>query len=136
MDGIVYVIDPGFSMQKVYNTRICVESLLVSPISKVSAQQRASCAGRTRPGKCLRLYAEKDFRAELEERSYPMELASNLDNVVLVLLKIGVKDLVSFEFVDNPAPETLMRALSILHPLGALDDDGNRTPLDGLMGHG
>ena len=90
MDGIVYVVDPGFSMQKVYNPRICVESLLVSPISKVSAQQRASCAGRTRPGKCLRLYTEKDFRAELEERSYPMILASNLDNVVLFLLKIGI----------------------------------------------
>ena len=133
MDGVVYVVDPGFSMQKVYNPRICVESLLVSPISKNSAQQRASCAGRTRPGKCLRLYTEKDFRAVLEERSYPMILASNLDSVVLFLLKIGVKDLVSFDYVDSPAPETLMRALSILHPLGALDDDGNLTPLGGLM---
>ena len=39
IDGIVYVIDPGFSKQKVYNPRIRVESLLVSPISKASAQQ-------------------------------------------------------------------------------------------------
>ncbi|KAK0429970.1 P-loop containing nucleoside triphosphate hydrolase protein [Armillaria borealis] len=37
IDGIVYVVDPGFSKQKVYNPRIRVESLLVSPISKVSA---------------------------------------------------------------------------------------------------
>ncbi|KAL0567041.1 DEAH-box ATP-dependent RNA helicase prp43, partial [Marasmius crinis-equi] len=41
IDGIVYVVDPGFSKQKVYNPRIRVESLLVSPISKASAQQRA-----------------------------------------------------------------------------------------------
>ncbi|KAG0339114.1 DEAH-box ATP-dependent RNA helicase prp43 [Podila horticola] len=55
IDGIVYVIDPGFSKQKVYNPRIRVESLLVSPISKASAQQRSGRAGRTRPGKCFRL---------------------------------------------------------------------------------
>merc|ERR1712136_67939 len=53
IDGIVFVIDPGFSKQKVYNPRIRVESLLVSAISKASAQQRAGRAGRTRPGKCL-----------------------------------------------------------------------------------
>ena len=41
---------------QVYNPRIRVESLLVSAISKASAQQRAGRAGRTRPGKCFRLY--------------------------------------------------------------------------------
>lgn len=41
IDGIVYVVDPGFSKQKVYNPRIRVESLLVSPISRASAKQRA-----------------------------------------------------------------------------------------------
>jgi pre-mRNA-splicing factor ATP-dependent RNA helicase DHX15/PRP43 len=55
IDGIVYVIDPGFSKQKVYNPRIRVESLLVSPISRASARQRSGRAGRTRPGKCFRL---------------------------------------------------------------------------------
>lgn len=54
IDGVVFVIDPGFAKQKVYNPRIRVESLLVSPISKASAQQRAGRAGRTRPGKCFR----------------------------------------------------------------------------------
>lgn len=133
MDGVVYVVDPGFSMQKVYNPRIRVDSLLVSPISKVSAQQRARCAGRTRPGKCFRLYTEKGFRDELEEQSYPRILTSNLGSLVLFLVKIGVKDLVSFDFVDYPSPETLMRALEMLNQLAALDDDGNTTPLGGLM---
>ncbi|KAK4047526.1 DEAH-box ATP-dependent RNA helicase prp43, partial [Microbotryomycetes sp. JL221] len=64
IDGIVYVVDPGFSKQKIYNPRIRVESLLVSPISKASAQQRAGRAGRTRPGKCFRLYTEADFVKE------------------------------------------------------------------------
>jgi HrpA-like RNA helicase len=59
IDGVVFVIDPGFSKQKVYNPRIRVESLLVTPISKANAQQRAGRAGRTRPGKCFRLYTGK-----------------------------------------------------------------------------
>ena len=91
IDGIVYVVDPGFSQQKVYHPRIRVESLLVSPISKASAQQRAGRAGRTRPGKCFRLYTEKDFRKELEEQTQPEILRSNLSNTVLILVKLGIK---------------------------------------------
>lgn len=94
IDGIVYVVDPGFFKQKVYNPRIRVESLLVSPISKASAQQRAGRAGRTQPGKCFRLYTEKDFVNELEEQTHPEILRSNLANTVLELVKLGIKDLV------------------------------------------
>lgn len=133
IDGIVYVVDPGFSKQKVYNPRIRVESLLVSPISKASAQQRAGRAGRTRPGKCFRLYTEKDFMSELEEQTHPEILRSNLANTVLELVKLGIKDLVRFDYVDAPAPETLMRALELLNYLAALDDDGNLTALGAIM---
>lgn len=133
IDGIVYVVDPGFSKQKVYNPRIRVESLLVTPISKASAQQRAGRAGRTRPGKCFRLYTEKDFMSELEEQTHPEILRSNLANTVLELVKAGIKDLVKFDYVDAPAPETLMRALELLNFLAALDDEGNLTALGSVM---
>ena len=111
IDGIVYVIDPGFSKQKVYNPRIRVESLLVSPISRASARQRSGRAGRTRPGKCFRLYTEQSFYNDLQETSYPEILRSKMSNVVLTLKKLGIDDLVHFDFMDPPAPETLMRAL-------------------------
>ena len=71
IDGIVYVVDPGLSKQKVYNPRLRIESLLVSPISRASAKQRSGRAGRTRPGKCYRLFTESSFNKELEENSYP-----------------------------------------------------------------
>lgn len=133
IDGIVYVIDPGFAKQKVYNPRIRVESLLVSPISKASAQQRAGRAGRTRPGKAFRLYTETAFNQELIEATYPEILRSNLGSVVLQLKKLGIDDLVHFDFMDPPAPETLMRALELLNYLGGLDDDGELTPTGELM---
>jgi len=129
IDGIVYVVDPGFSKQKVYNPRIRVESLLVSPISKASAQQRAGRAGRTRPGKCFRLYTEGAFKKELIEQTYPEILRSNLSSTVLELKKLGIDDLVHFDLMDPPAPETLMRALEELNYLACLDDDGNLTTM-------
>ncbi|KAK3950816.1 pre-mRNA splicing factor ATP-dependent RNA helicase [Pseudoneurospora amorphoporcata] len=132
IDGIVYVVDPGFSKQKIYNPRSRVESLLVSPISKASAQQRAGRAGRTRPGKCFRLYTEKAFKKELIEQTYPEILRSNLANTVLELKKLGVEDLVHFDLMDPPAPETMMRALEELNYLACLDDDGELTRLGGL----
>jgi len=133
IDGIVYVIDPGFSKQVVFNPRIRIESILASPISKANAQQRAGHAGYTRPGKCFRLYTEKDFMRELEENAYPEILRANLASMVLQLLKIGVHDFIKFEYIDKPAPESLMRALELLNFLAAIDDDGNMTPLGGIM---
>ena len=133
IDGIVYVLDPGFSKQKVYNPRIRVESLLVSPISRASAHQRAGRAGRTRPGKCFRLYTDASFKKDLQEQTYPEILRSNLGSVVLQLKKLGIDDLVHFDFMDPPAPETLMRALELLNYLGALDDDGNLTQVGKVM---
>ncbi|KAL2149529.1 hypothetical protein VTH82DRAFT_8180 [Thermothelomyces myriococcoides] len=132
IDGIVYVVDPGFSKQKIYNPRTRVESLLVSPISKASAQQRAGRAGRTRPGKCFRLYTQEAFKKELIEQTYPEILRSNLANTVLELKKLGVEDLVHFDLMDPPAPETMMRALEELNYLACLDDDGELTALGSL----
>ncbi|CAD5225787.1 unnamed protein product [Bursaphelenchus okinawaensis] len=133
IDGIVFVIDPGFSKQKVYNPRIRVESLLVCPISKASAMQRAGRAGRTKPGKCFRLYTEKAYKSEMQDQTYPEILRSNLGSVVLQLKKLGIDDLVHFDFMDPPAPETLMRALEMLNYLSAIDDNGDLTELGSLM---
>jgi ATP-dependent RNA helicase DDX35 len=54
LEGVVYVIDSGFSKQKFYNPISDIESLVVAPISKASARQRSGRAGRVRPGKCYR----------------------------------------------------------------------------------
>ncbi len=63
---------------QVYNPRIRVESLLVTAISKASAQQRAGRAGRTRPGKCFRLYTEKAYKTEMQASSHSCCLHSEI----------------------------------------------------------
>ena len=133
IDGIVYVVDPGFTKQKVFNPRGKMESLLINIISKENADQRAGRAGRTQNGKCFRLYTKESYEKELKKSSIPEILRSNITSVVLNLLKLGIKDLVHFDFIDPPAPETMMRAIEMLNYLGAMDDDGNLTELGSQM---
>ena len=54
IDGIYYVVDPGFVKQKVYNSKTGMDALVVTPISQAQAKQRAGRAGRTGPGKTYR----------------------------------------------------------------------------------
>ncbi|KAF4594015.1 DEAH-box ATP-dependent RNA helicase prp43 [Pleurotus pulmonarius] len=134
INGIVYVVDPGYFKQKIYNPRTRHESLLVHPISKASAQQRTGRTGRTGPGKCFRLYTEEHFMS-LEEETCPEILRSNLSNMVLQLVKLGirVKDLAQFDYIDTPSPEALMRGVESLNYLEAIDDDETLTPLGSMM---
>mmetsp|Transcript_3518 Transcript_3518/g.8466 ORF Transcript_3518/g.8466 Transcript_3518/m.8466 type:complete len:1087 (+) Transcript_3518:95-3355(+) len=127
IDNIVYVIDPGFSKQKSYDPRSGMESLLVTPVSRASAQQRAGRAGRVAPGKAFRLYTAWSFQNEMEENTIPEIQRTNLGNVVLLLKSLGINDLVHFDFMDPPPVETLIRALEQLYALGALNDRGELT---------
>jgi len=127
IDGIIYVIDPGFSKQKSYNPRTGMESLLVTPCSQASANQRSGRAGRVAAGKCFRLYTKFAFYNELEENTIPEIQRTNLGNVVLLLKSLGINDLIHFDFMDPPPADTLARALEQLYGLGALNGMGELT---------
>ncbi len=133
IDGIKYVIDPGFCKQKSYNPRTGMESLMVTPTSQASALQRAGRAGRTAPGKCFRLYTAWSFSNELDANTVPEIQRTNLGNVVLMLKSLGINDLMHFDFMDAPPAETLLRALEQLYALGALNDRGELTKLGRRM---
>lgn len=131
--GIVYVIDAGFVKMTSYNPRTGMESLIVTPISKAMAQQRAGRAGRVAPGVCFRLYTSWAFQNELDEATVPEIQRTNLTSVVLLLKSLGVDDLIHFDFMDPPPAETLIRALEQLYALGALNDKGELTKLGRRM---
>ncbi|KAI5288099.1 hypothetical protein KEM54_005471 [Ascosphaera aggregata] len=133
IDGIVYVIDPGFVKENVFNPRTGMESLIVSPCSRASAGQRAGRAGRVGPGKCFRLYTKWAFYNELEESTTPEIQRTNLSSVVLTLKSLGIDNLLEFDFMDPPPAETIIRALETLYALGALNDHGELTKLGRQM---
>ena len=121
IDGIVFVIDCGFVKLRAYNSRTGIETLTVTALSKASATQRAGRAGRTRPGKCFRLYTESTFET-LPDATIPEIQRSNLAPVVLQLKALGIDNIVRFDFVTPPSVELIVRALELLYSLGALDD--------------
>jgi ATP-dependent RNA helicase DHX8/PRP22 len=133
IDGIYYVVDPGFSKQKAFNAKLGMDSLVVTPISQASARQRAGRAGRTGPGKCYRLYTEIAFKTEMLPTNIPEIQRTNLGNVVLQLKAMGINDLLGFDFMDPPPVATLIGAMESLYGLGALDDEGLMTRLGRKM---
>ncbi|XP_055684483.1 pre-mRNA-splicing factor ATP-dependent RNA helicase DHX16 [Lutzomyia longipalpis] len=133
IDNIIYVIDPGFAKQNNFNSRTGMETLMVVPISKASANQRAGRAGRTAPGKCFRLYTAWAYKHELEDNTVPEIQRINLGNAVLTLKALGINDLLHFDFLDPPPHETLVLALEQLYALGALNHHGELTKLGRRM---
>ncbi|XP_061787707.1 ATP-dependent RNA helicase DHX8-like [Nerophis lumbriciformis] len=133
IDGIYYVVDPGFVKQIVYNSKTGIDQLVVTPISQAQAKQRAGRAGRTGPGKCYRLYTERAYRDEMLTTNVPEIQRTNLASTVLSLKAMGINDLLSFDFMDAPPMETLITAMEQLYTLGALDDEGLLTRLGRRM---
>lgn len=133
IDGIVYVIDTGFVKENIYNPSTGMESLVVTPCSRASADQRAGRAGRVGPGKCFRLFTKWAYFHELPGNPTPEILRTNLASVVLLLLSLGINDLIGFDFMDPPASETLIKSLELLYALGALNSKGQLTLLGRQM---
>lgn len=133
IDGIFFVIDPGFCKIKKYDSKRDMDSLIVAPISKANAKQRAGRAGRTGPGKCYRLYTEEAYKNEMSEMSVPEIQRINLGSIVLLLKALGINDFLHFDFMDSPSVETLIHSLENLYYLGALDDNGYLTKLGKKM---
>ena len=89
IDGIVFVIDPGFVKLSTFNPKAGMESLIVAPCSRASASQRAGRAGRVSRGKCFRLYTAWTYENEMDSSTPPEIQRSNLGNVLL-LLKVSL----------------------------------------------
>ncbi|KAK6283874.1 hypothetical protein POUND7_002826 [Theobroma cacao] len=127
LEGIVYVVDSGFSKQRFYNPISDIENLVVAPISKASARQRAGRAGRLRPGKCYRLYSEEYFVNEMSAQGIPEIQRSNLVSCVIQLKALGIDNILGFDWPASPSPESMIRALEVLYSLGVLNDDAKLT---------
>ncbi|XP_040847874.1 putative pre-mRNA-splicing factor ATP-dependent RNA helicase DHX32 [Ochotona curzoniae] len=128
-----FVIDVGVERRKVYNPRIRATSLVTQPISQSQAEIRKQILGSSSSGKLFCLYAEefasKDMRplkpAEMQE--------ANLTSMVLFMKRIDIAGLGHGNFLNRPAPESLMQALEDLDYLAALDNDGNLSEFGIIM---
>ncbi|OWB56970.1 hypothetical protein B5S28_g2890 [[Candida] boidinii] len=133
VDGIMYVIDSGLCKLKVFNSKIGMDTLQITPISLAQANQRSGRAGRTGPGICYRLYTQGASIEEMFNEPIPEIQRSNLNNTILLLKSLDVDDITKFQFIDKPTIESISTSQYELWCLGALDNFGKLTKLGRLM---
>jgi ATP-dependent helicase HrpB len=123
IDGILHVVDSGLARVARYDAERGLGTLLMEPISRASADQRAGRAGRTAPGVCHRLWTEGGH-LNRPERNTPEIQRSDLAEVVLLLHSFGIKDAGKFDWLDRPDPAAVERAERLLRILGAISESG------------
>ena len=128
IDGVVYVVDCGYVKQLAYNPRTGLDSLDIVPIAKSEAIQRTGRAGRTRAGKCYRLYSKK-FYDSLDESTIPEIQRTSLTSVILNLKCMGISNVLEFQYLDAPEERMILEALRQLYYFQAIDADGQVTAL-------
>lgn len=129
VDGIMYVVDTGYSKMKVYNPKMGMDMLQVAPISLANANQRSGRAGRTGKGVAYRLYTERAEIDEMYPQTIPEIQRTNLANTLLLLKSLGVDNLLEFDFMDPPPTDTMTSSLYDLWALGALNNVGQLNSL-------
>jgi len=133
IEGVRAVIDGGLARIARYDPRRGINSILIEPISRASAEQRAGRAGRTGPGVCLRLWSEAEHAAKAECDSAEVARV-DLSETLLLLAAAGIEDPQSFPWFEAPAAQALECAQVLLSDLGAIEKKGALTDDGKLMG--
>lgn len=132
IDGVRTVIDAGLARVSRYDAVRGIDTLMVEKISRASADQRMGRAGRTAPGRCVRLWSEAD---QGQRAGFDLPEIKRLDLVEVILpLKSSGVDLISqFRWLDQPDSKAVEVAEKLLLHLGALDELGMITADGKLM---
>lgn len=121
IDGVRLVIDGGLVRMPRFDPHRGINTLLIEKISRASADQRAGRAGRTAPGRCIRLWSELEHRQRpLQE--LPEVRRLDLAEVALTLKAAGYSDIGHFPWLEKADEKTLERAETLLRDLGAADE--------------
>lgn len=132
IDNIAIVIDSGLAKINFYNQKNFTSSLITLPISKSSAMQRRGRAGRTRSGKCYRLYSKKSYDSR---DMYTLEeiLRTDLSEVVLRMSDLGLYDYENFPFITKPNKAAIKSAENTLKAIDAIDKYRRLTTIGEFM---
>jgi ATP-dependent helicase HrpB len=126
--GVRTVIDSGTARISHFDPRRCINTLHMRKISRAAADQRAGRAGRTAPGRCLRLWSTSDHA-----RRDPFEIQEvhriDLSEAILLLKASGIHEPESFRWLDPPTATALQNANQLLNDLHAIDDHGKITDI-------
>jgi ATP-dependent helicase HrpB len=127
IDGVRTVIDSGQVRRAQWDPARSMDTLYICKISQASAAQRAGRAGRTAPGRCVRLWSQADHQRRATFDA-PEVLGVDLSSSLLILKKWGILDPMQFRWLTPPVVASVERATALLTTLGAIDGEGALTP--------
>lgn len=132
IDGIATVIDSGLAKLNFYSPRTFTSSLVETPVSRASCNQRRGRAGRTGPGTCYRLYRRDDFESRDEYTTEEIH-RTDLSEVILRMAELGITEFDKFDFISPPGRAGIRGAVETLNLLGALEADNTLSAVGRMM---
>jgi ATP-dependent helicase HrpB len=132
LDGVTTVIDSGLHKVLRCSPWSGLNALTSEPIPRSSADQRAGRAGRTAPGRCIRLYTQSDYARRPAQLNPELQRA-DIAGTVLSLAQLGIEEHSQLQWLDAPEIARWDAARELLTQLGAVDEGGGLTPLGALM---
>jgi ATP-dependent helicase HrpB len=117
VDGVTDVIDSGVHKVRRFNPDTAVDHLVVERIAADSAEQRAGRAGRTQPGRAIRLW---DVRDILRPHREPDVRRVDLAPPLLDIIAWG-GDPRTFAWFERPPEDRIEAGLSLLQALDAIN---------------
>jgi ATP-dependent helicase HrpB len=128
IEGVSAVVDSGLARVAAHSPWSGMPTLKLANVSRASAIQRAGRAGRTRAGKCVRLYTKGDFDGR-PAHDAPEISRLDLAEALLALRGSGVRDVKGFGFFESPPAAALSAAEDLLARLGAVSSSGELTEI-------
>ena len=140
--GVTAVVDAGRSREPRFDPATAMSGLVTVAASRASADQRAGRAGRTGPGRCIRLWPAREH-AVRDAHPRPAIVTDDLTAAALEVAAWGA-EVDTLALLDPPPPQAWRRARRTLTDLGGLDTAGRVTahgralaalPLHPRLGH-
>ena len=132
IEGVRVVIDSGLCRQVVFDARTGLSHLQTVRISMDMATQRMGRAGRVAEGVCYRLWTKASEHLMAEQRKPEIEEA-DLAPMVLDTAAFGESDAEALPWLTMPPRAGVFKAKELLAALGAIDENGNITPIGKRM---
>ena len=123
VEGVVAVVDSGLARVAAHSPWTGLPALTVAKVSRASAEQRAGRAGRTRPGRALRLYTRHDFE-QRPAYDVPEIARADLAELAMTLAALGVHDAADLDWLEAPPAAAWGAARGLLTELGAVECAG------------
>ena len=132
IEGVRVVVDAGLCRQVVFDARTGLSHLQTVRISMDMATQRMGRAGRVAEGVCYRLWTKASEHLMAEQRKPEIEEA-DLAPMMLDTAAFGESDAEALPWLTMPPRAGVFKAKELLMSLGAIDENGNITPIGKRM---